>query len=863
MLTTPATWQQICDRIVELFSSPGVVLFAGAGVGQRAGLLSWQAYIEYLAEVAERHEPESAKLIRLRARAGQLAEAVDFYKLAKIPDAEKYRALAAPFKPSRYNSHALNGLVSLPFSYIITTNFDRSLLDAWSDVYQKAPIVADLNDPTLQSAIFASNPFIARIHGREEVPETMVLGVEDFRRLASNDPYVEFLLHTFRHHRCLIIGYSFLDPAITNTLRYIRETAPRGSEPTHVALLPEGSDALAAALTALSVECVPFSRSALDADEYAALWGGVTQAARRLTGRRRTIPPPPLDTMRHLLANAYVRARMTPHLPALTEVILEGALLGALSDSGDDGATVEQLAAAVQEQTALTLDEARSVIETPLDALMSSRSCRKEGDKFYGRRIDDRLGIDLDTLAEATLIRLDLRRGGRTHREAESDASPRDFIRETLEYALLSRGWDLGAEFAGIAMQSDHLTVVSDFVEDRARNLSTVLRYDITAACIDLLLRPTESEARILAQIGRLAFAVNIIVQTGRGPLLHRRVLPERIYLDANVAMPAMVPGHPLKPVYTDALAAWHAAAVSSGKTPRLLLGDVFMNEILRHRELALRIVADQKLDDEERLSRYIRFYGAQFANVFVSAYSTSLGRAKTRPPFRDWLHETAPYADFDGLTRHLDANGIEPVRLGFDATENDLFNKIRAALQISYDDDERSAWDPKPTVLIGDEARQLTRLTTELQAGRKTLFVSADRRLRRLSTGRILGTPGSATISAVALVELVDLLVGVNTEPRSLYRLMSAIHSHDEALQLRNYLTELALRRQEEAIVMTLPSILDAIVTRSVEVAHRTGVKFWSRQPDDQATLANYLDEVENEFYEALNDAVTKYERD
>ena len=68
---------ELASEIQKVASQPGSFLFAGAGVGKRAGLPDWREYIEHLASVAEVYEKESAVLIRKRLTQDLLTDAID------------------------------------------------------------------------------------------------------------------------------------------------------------------------------------------------------------------------------------------------------------------------------------------------------------------------------------------------------------------------------------------------------------------------------------------------------------------------------------------------------------------------------------------------------------------------------------------------------------------------------------------------------------------------------------------------------------------------------------------------------------------------------------------------------------------
>ncbi|MBC8417884.1 MAG: hypothetical protein H8E10_04750 [Desulfobacterales bacterium] len=110
---------KLATRIKDFVSKASSCLFAGAGVGQKAGLPSWEKYLEHLAIIAESYEKETAQLMRKRISSRLFLEAADLYKMCpEIPKGEKYKQLAAPF--SNYSSNELHALMALPFSAVVS-----------------------------------------------------------------------------------------------------------------------------------------------------------------------------------------------------------------------------------------------------------------------------------------------------------------------------------------------------------------------------------------------------------------------------------------------------------------------------------------------------------------------------------------------------------------------------------------------------------------------------------------------------------------------------------------------------------------------------------------------------------------------
>ena len=112
-----------------LEEAPNAVLFAGAGVSARAGLPTWKGYLEQLAELARIYDPMTRHHMLERVHEEDYLGAADLYFICKkLPQAQKYENLVAPLRA--FDAAALAGLVSLPFSAMVTTNYDRALITA-------------------------------------------------------------------------------------------------------------------------------------------------------------------------------------------------------------------------------------------------------------------------------------------------------------------------------------------------------------------------------------------------------------------------------------------------------------------------------------------------------------------------------------------------------------------------------------------------------------------------------------------------------------------------------------------------------------------------------------------------------------
>ena len=96
----PLTPKELSTEILNfLLKGNNPALFAGAGVGARAGLPDWPQYMELLALAADPQDPLTAGLIRKRAASGHFLEAAVVYKSCPdIPIGDRYRQLSEPFR---------------------------------------------------------------------------------------------------------------------------------------------------------------------------------------------------------------------------------------------------------------------------------------------------------------------------------------------------------------------------------------------------------------------------------------------------------------------------------------------------------------------------------------------------------------------------------------------------------------------------------------------------------------------------------------------------------------------------------------------------------------------------------------------
>ena len=173
------------------------------------------------------------------ARPANASEAIDLRRRGR---ARLANAVQRAVTVGKTPSPALRALAELNFPLIITTNYDRLFEDALlmvgksptTAVYQ--PRATARPDDPLQDPS-AQNPFIFKIHGDINTPESLVITDEDYidfvlRMTAPGEfnPVPETFQFRLSRWPTLFIGYSMLDynlRLLLKTLRHKKDRFPR------------------------------------------------------------------------------------------------------------------------------------------------------------------------------------------------------------------------------------------------------------------------------------------------------------------------------------------------------------------------------------------------------------------------------------------------------------------------------------------------------------------------------------------------------------------------------------------------------------------------------------------------------------
>ena len=843
----------IVTRLRDFFDRPNPVLFAGAGVGSRVGFPTWDTYIKYLADVCDRfNDHESAVLIRRRLDQRQHLGAVSVFKTTHlIPTGERWKALAEPFTRDATNPDKLDALVGLPFSAIVTTNYDHSLHDVHSKVFHKW--VTPVDRGSLRSSSQSRDYFIARIHGTAENPTSMAVDTNDYEKLGQEDDYLDFLLNLLRTRSCLFFGFSFLDPAIRHVLDIHAQRHGPVFDKLHLALIPTNQPELVQELHAVNIEVVEYDSHGQHVDAWRAI-----RELHDVCSVSTPTPVRPIDptfghsSLHRFLAFTHVQAHIRQHSQPITDIARDG-LVASLISSASGSVDQEVIRTEVASLLGLSSVEARQVVATSIDRLVA-RECVRRGASTMAwiGPTESRVDRDLAQLTENVLRRMRVRYGVRATTQDQRASTV------LIENVLMTRAWDLGAQFArGL---SGWNTNTGSIVESSLSRLPVAERptngKQLRWAVQGLLDAPENRDAEIVARLSRVAFGVQLVLASPRQTLFHQYALPRTVYLDASVLLPTITAGHPLEPVYKQVIVRLADAARHAGISFSISVGHQFLNEIVAHQKRAVEMVQSGGLEDPETLRRHIQFYSAVNTNVFVGAYGTMMATDAKLPTFAGFLEQIAPYADETQLATYLETKGIQTVRMQFKDKFNNEFISILNPLKSTYETIDKE----KAAILVEHEAQQLTQLRIDTGFGVNSVFVTADGKLRRaVAHASKLRDVSGLLLSHLGLVALTDVMVGIDgTDAGSLARMMWLSADTDEEQGLVEYFVNLGLRKYDESMSSDLQSLAEKCAKDAKNEARSQGLDLSTASKQLERT-AKFLDRFENRFYESWDEAIRR----
>jgi hypothetical protein len=214
------------------------VLFCGSGLSAWAKLPTWKKLLQDIITRLGEEMPDDSDLAELNRLldAGKLLEIADHCREVlgqRYHDilSEQLRGVTGVIP----EPHKI--IVDLPFSAVVTTNYDKLLERSFASQsnWPKTPTHLDVD--MLGPLLFDGSFFILKAHGDIDRPESMVLTTRDYQEIIHANPAFNAIFSAILLTKAiLLIGYSLNDPDFR--LLFDRQlTVFRGHIPERYALM--------------------------------------------------------------------------------------------------------------------------------------------------------------------------------------------------------------------------------------------------------------------------------------------------------------------------------------------------------------------------------------------------------------------------------------------------------------------------------------------------------------------------------------------------------------------------------------------------------------------------------------------------
>lgn len=276
------------DRFLTEFpkaiADDAAAVFIGAGVSIGAGYPSWKELLQEIGielgvDPGDIHDLAALAQWSVRKTAGR----------TRVNNV--IRAAIAPEKPI---PAPLTTIARLPIRNIWTTNYDRLIERAFSEIGRPLDAISAVPDLALKPRPGAVRLF--KMHGSIDRLDDIVIATDDYELYRLNrGQFLPMLQAHMTSFSMLFMGLSFTDPNVRHVLSLIREGFP-GSPPEHFAIVrpPHKSDyhstkEFKARLIQHNLwadDLLRYGLHVVEIDDYAEVAGLMTEIERRVASNR-------------------------------------------------------------------------------------------------------------------------------------------------------------------------------------------------------------------------------------------------------------------------------------------------------------------------------------------------------------------------------------------------------------------------------------------------------------------------------------------------------------------------------------------------------------------------------------------------
>lgn len=224
--------------LVRYIKEGRCIVFVGAGLSAGAGLPTWSGLLNRIIEASSLPGgDEEAEELKGLVTKGKLLEVADHLKerLGSSFHAQLTEQLRGDTGPL---PETFKLLMRIPFAAWVTTNYDKLLERAYSEVQGGFPrVLTHMDTEPLGRLLFDSGKFVLKAHGDIDRHGTVVLTSRDYAEIIHANPSFNAVFSSLLLTRALLfVGYSLSDPDF-RLLMDRQFTAFKGFVPDRFALM--------------------------------------------------------------------------------------------------------------------------------------------------------------------------------------------------------------------------------------------------------------------------------------------------------------------------------------------------------------------------------------------------------------------------------------------------------------------------------------------------------------------------------------------------------------------------------------------------------------------------------------------------
>jgi len=228
-------------ELIEAIESKKCALFAGAGLSVSAGFPRWSELLDKLiTSGVDRGFLTRAKADELRELAKTAnRQLIVAQELSDSFGKEFFQTeLVTIFSARKTPTELHLTLPKIPFTLVVTTNYDQLLENAYSKMTDSIPkIYTHADTADFADALWQGEFFILKAHGDVARKSSLILTQKDYRTIIYSSPgYRAVLTAIFTTKTVLFLGVSMDDPETQLLLDFLHD-AFHGSGVYHYALV--------------------------------------------------------------------------------------------------------------------------------------------------------------------------------------------------------------------------------------------------------------------------------------------------------------------------------------------------------------------------------------------------------------------------------------------------------------------------------------------------------------------------------------------------------------------------------------------------------------------------------------------------